>query len=281
MSELQTFLALVVLIYVLCVIVQAVQEILKWLLSMKAKTMAAVIQNFMGQNLLTVGQLGTALSNRGLDITALEHYNKDNFRSLLNGIQFTAEQVPEIQKLLGVQNGPAGPAAVNQLVEQFKDHAAAAYDAAMAKFQLSYTKNNKKWVIGLSFAVVLALNASVIHIYEVLAVNQTMSQAIAGTAMTIAGNNQSGQSGGTTQVQDSAKIFSANRDVIEKDLKQYPILFRTGKYGDLTWKELPWEILGLVLMGALVSLGAPFWNDVLKGINGVNSALNTGGKKTT
>ena len=33
-------------------------------------------------------------------------------------------------------------------------------------------------------------------------------------------------------------------------------------------------------MGTLVSLGAPFWNDVLKGMMGVNNALNAGGKKT-
>jgi hypothetical protein len=35
----------------------------------------------------------------------------------------------------------------------------------------------------------------------------------------------------------------------------------------------------LFLMGLLVSLGAPFWNDVLKGMMGVNNALNTNGKK--
>lgn len=40
MSEFQTLLALVVLLYVLCVIVQAVQEILKSALDTKAKTMA-------------------------------------------------------------------------------------------------------------------------------------------------------------------------------------------------------------------------------------------------
>jgi hypothetical protein len=28
-------------------------------------------------------------------------------------------------------------------------------------------------------------------------------------------------------------------------------------------------------MGILVSLGAPFWNDILKGMMGVNNALNS------
>jgi hypothetical protein len=37
----------------------------------------------------------------------------------------------------------------------------------------------------------------------------------------------------------------------------------------------------LLVMGLLVSLGAPFWNDVLKGVMGVNHALNTGRKKTS
>lgn len=270
MSQLQTFLALVVLIYVLCVIVQAVQEIVKWALSMKATTMKGVIEKFMGE-LLTVDQVETALKNRGLDITALEHYSKDDFHSLLNTIPFTEQQIQQIPNLLGIQN---------TTLDQFKEHAAAAYDAAMAKFQQSYTKNNKMWVIGLSFIVVLVLNASVIQIYEVLAVDQTMSQAIAGTASTIANQSAASQPAGSN-CPAGAETYCKNRDAISAYLKQDPVLFRTLEYPKLTADQIPLEILGLVLMGVLVSLGAPFWNDVLKGINGVNSALNSGGKKAS
>lgn len=268
MSQLQTFLALVVLIYVLCVIVQAVQEIVKWALSMKATTMKGVIEKFMGE-LLTVDQVETALKNRGLDITALEHYSKDDFRSLLNTIPFTEQQIQQIPNLLGIQN---------TTLDQFKEHAAAAYDAAMAKFKQSYTKNNKIWVIGLSFIVVLVLNASVIQIYEVLAVDQTMSQAIAGTAQTIAG---SASQPAPSDCPAGAEIYCTNRKIISAYLGKYPVLFRTLEYSKLTGDQITLEILGLVLMGVLVSLGAPFWNDVLKGINGVNSALNSGGKKAS
>ena len=76
MGELQTLLALVVLIYVLCVIVQAVQEIIKSALSTKAKTMAATITQFMGAH-LDLSQVEGALRQRGLDITALERFKKD------------------------------------------------------------------------------------------------------------------------------------------------------------------------------------------------------------
>jgi|HubBroStandDraft_1064217.scaffolds.fasta_scaffold51449_3 hypothetical protein len=37
---------------------------------------------------------------------------------------------------------------------------------------------------------------------------------------------------------------------------------------------------GLFIMGALVSLGAPFWSEVLKGATGVNNALNGNAKQS-
>src|SRR5262249_17864180 len=178
MGELQTFLALVVLIYVLCVVVQAVQEIVKSVLDTKGKTMATAINQFMGDH-LELNQVRDALSRRGLGITSLEHFSKDDFRKLLDGIQFTATQIQRISDVVATPDAN---------VDQLKEQIAASYDAARAKFQQSYTKNNKIWVIVISFAVVLGLNASLIKIYDVLSVDQKMSQAIAGTAATLVAN---------------------------------------------------------------------------------------------
>jgi hypothetical protein len=264
MSDLQTLLALVVLIYVLCVIVQAVQEITKSVLNTKAKTMAATITKFMGAH-LDLRQVEDALQQRGLDITALERFNKDDFRKLLDGISFTDTQLKQI---------PAVVATTGASVEQLKEQIAASYDAALATFQQSYARNNKLWVLGISFAV-LGLNASLIKIYDVLSVDQKMSQAIAGTAVTVANGPAANQNAGAAQ--DPAAVYSKNREAIQKDLNDYPVLLRTAKYPDDFKEPLP-ELIGLLVMGLLVSLGAPFWNDVLKGANGINTALNTGGK---
>jgi hypothetical protein len=259
MSTLQNLLALVVLIYVLCVIVQFVQEGVKALFDTKAKTMEKVIQKFMGEDLLKPEQVEAALTSHGLDgLAALEHLNKDDFRKLMDAIPFTAEQL----RIL---------ADANTTVEQFKDRAEAAYDGAMAKFQKLYAANNKKWVIALGFAVVLVLNASVIRIYEILTVNQAVSQTIATTASTV---SQPNQGGGASQTFDPDKT----REAITKELQNYPILLRTTKYP--TDIKDPANDIGLIIMGILVSLGAPFWNDVLKGVTGVNNVLNTGGSRT-
>lgn len=261
MSELQTFLALVVLIYVLCVIVQGVQEVVKSVLNSKAKVMEQSITEFMGEH-LQLAQVKQAMDVRGLKITALEHFDADDFRKLLDGIQFTKEQLDAIPRVV---------AAENATVVQFKDNIAAAYEGAQAKFQRLYTAYNKRCVIILSFAVVLVLNASVIKIYNLLAINQSMSQAIAGTAATIGNGNQ----GGAAQTQDPNAVYENSRKAIQDQLQKYPVLLRTNKYQE-DFKDDPiLEIIGLLVMGGLVSLGAPFWNDVLKGVAGLNDALNS------
>jgi ABC-type multidrug transport system fused ATPase/permease subunit len=269
MSALQTLVAVVVLIFVLSVIVQAIQEIIKSLLNTKAQTMEETIEKFMG-NHLTLPQVQSALQVRGLDITALEHFNKDDFRHLLDGIELAA---PQVQGIV---------ASTTATAEEAKNNIAAAYEAARVSFQKTYTTKNKMFAVIISFIVVLALNASLIRIYEILAADQSMSQAIAGTATTILNSEKSAQgNSGSVQPPDLAQAYSTNRKTIDDDLQKYPILLRTLKYPDDLRDEKFGEIAGLFLMGLLVSLGAPFWNDVLKGVTGVNNVLNTGGKKAS
>jgi hypothetical protein len=241
--------------------VQGVQEVVKSVLNSKAKVMELALTEFMGAH-LQLDQVKQAMEVRGLKITALERFDTDDFRKLLDGIQFTNEQLQAIPRVVAAENATLG---------QFKDSIAAAYAGAQAKFQRLYTAYNKRCVIILSFAVVLVLNASVIKIYNLLAINQSMSQAIAGTAATIGNGGQAS----AAQAQDPNAVYENSRKAIQDQLQKYPVLLRTNKYQE-DFKDDPiLETIGLLIMGALVSLGAPFWNDVLKGVAGLNDALNS------
>ena len=275
MSTLQTLLALVGLIFVLSVIVQAVQEVFKAVLKTKADTIEKTIIGFMGTH-LRLDQVQKALQPRGLDITALEHFSKDDFRHLLDGIQLDEPQLKDI-----IASGTA-------TVDQVKDNIAASYDAARAKFQAAYTKRNKLFAIAFSFVVVLLLDSNLISIYQELAADQVMAQAIAGKAQkATCGAPQQG----TVQSDDLDTIYKANRDCIKTTLQEYPILVRWYQV-EGSWRPMWWvhgkdwrdpftAIFGFLVMWGLVSLGAPFWNDVLKGMTGVNNALNMGGTKSS
>jgi hypothetical protein len=266
MSEFQTLLAVVIFIFVLSVIVQAAQEVLKSITNTKAAILQQTVIKFMGDH-LTLAQVEDALHQRGLDITALEHFNKEDFRHLLDGIAFAGTQLQGVVKS-GLPT-----------LEETKNNVAAAFDAARASFQKAYTKKNKIVVIVISFIVVLVLNANLIMLYEDISADQVMAQAIVGKADKATCSQATSQNPEASQ-QDLNSVYKSNRNCIKAALKEFPILVRTGNYAD-DWKEKFNTIAGLLLMGILVSLGAPFWNDVLKGMMGVNNALNTGDKKAS
>jgi len=219
--------------------------------------MEDTVEQFMG-NHLTLPQVRNALTLRGLDLTALENINKEDFRHLLDGIEL------EDAQLKGVV------ASAQATVEQIKDNIAASYEAARASFQQAYTKKNKVITIILSLLVVTLLNANLIILYEQVSSDQAAQQAIVGRAPAVSADPQQQTDLGTT--------YAQSREQIQKALASYPILIRTFKFSD-DFKSHPYtEVPGLLMMGLLVSLGAPFWNDILKGLMGINNTLNSNSK---
>ena len=282
MGTIQTLTAMVVLILALCVIAQAVQELLKSILGTKAETMKQTIKDFMGEH-LTLEQVTQALATRGLDITDLEHFTKDDFRHLLDGIDLTGLQIRGVVK------------SAQATIDDAKNNIAAAYDGALAKFQKLYAKKNKTFAVIISFVVVILLNSNIVMIYEQLATDQVMAQAIIGKAND-AVCDESGHSnqtaGENSGHQNLKEVYVNERKCVSAVVNDYPIIFR--------WKHNPEGkilmpmylvqdgdrgafkiIFGLLAMGLLVSLGTPFWNDVLKGATGINNALNTAQKKSS
>jgi len=263
MSTFHTLMAVVVLIFALSVMVQALQEVLKSVLNAKANTMKATVNQFMGDH-LPLPKVQSALQTRGLDISALEHFNKEDFRHLLNGIDFSG------QALEGIVTNVAAT------VEEKKDNMAAAFDAAKASFQQAYAAKNKRFALGLSLLIVLALNANLLLLYEELAANQIMAPAIVGKASTLINSGQPENLPGASLADSYQRSQQAIGDAVAK----FPPLVRISVYAkDFTERPVR-AVLGLLLMGLLVSLGAPFWNDVLKGMTGVNNVLRSGGSRT-
>jgi hypothetical protein len=261
MSTFQSLMALVAVIFGLSVIVQAAQEFLKKLLGTKADVMAKTIEKFMG-NHLTLAQVRQALNVRGLDLTVLENFKAQDFRQLLDGIPFGQEQLQGV-----VVSG-------ENTVEKFKDNIAASYEAAREAFQKAYTTKNKWFAFGLSFAVVALLNANLIILYQNVSVDPAAQQAIVSKILAVNSNQSATGESNQNQQEDPKMVYVNARTKIVQVLQTEPILVRTGSYGEDFRAGWPQEIAGLLMMGFAVSLGAPFWNDVLKGMMGVNNALN-------
>ncbi|HWW84395.1 MAG TPA: hypothetical protein VNZ26_12375, partial [Vicinamibacterales bacterium] len=140
----------------------------------------------------------------------------------------------------------------------------------------AYTSKNKTFAIIISFIVVLALNANVLMLYQELAADQVMTQAMVGKASTFVNSSQSGNIASASL----ENTYQASRKTIGDLVAKYPPIVRDSAY-KTDFSERPASaVIGLLLMGFLVSLGAPFWNDILKGMMGVNNVLNTNVKKS-
>src|SRR5208283_4046468 len=213
MGTFQTIVSLVLLIFVLSVIVQAIQEYIKGVLNTKAGVMEDTVEQFMG-NHLTLPQVRNALTLRGLDLTALENINKEDFRHLLNGIQLEDAQLKGVVAL------------AQATVEQIKDNIAASYEAARASFQQAYTKKNKLFVIILSLLVVALLNANLIMLYEQVSSDQAAQQAIVGKAAAVSAEPVANNGSDQRQQTDLGVAYSHNPDQLEKAIESYPILIR-------------------------------------------------------
>lgn len=271
MNTLQSLSAVIALIFALSVIVQAIQEFIKDFRQTKPNAMMQALNEFMG-DMLNSADVQNALKVRGLDVTALENFSTSDFRSLLDAIPLDQQKV---QKL--VQSG-------QQPLDKIRDNIAGAYQGALARFQKIYEGKNKQIAAVLSVVLVLILNANVIFLYESISADPATQQAIMSKVQTIVSANAKG-SGGTgndaaAQAKALKESYQATRDQIATVLNTDTMLVRTKLYPDDFRSHWLKTILGLLLMGALVSLGAPFWNDILKGATGLNNASNGSGKKS-
>jgi hypothetical protein len=159
---------------------------------------------------------------------------------------------------------------VQAAASRIKDNIAASWEAALTRFEQLYTKYNKRLAIVLSFVVVLALNANIIILYDQISVDQVAQQAITGAAVAPSADQTPRGGGDQAKQTDLETVYSHSREKISAVIQKYPILIRTTKYKD-DFKRQPFcTVFGLLIMGTFVSLGAPFWNDILKGIKSVN-----------
>jgi hypothetical protein len=264
----QTILSLVVLILALCVVVQAIQEVVKAALGTKASVMREAMNKFMGP-MLPLADIKNALDVRGLGITDLERFRGKDFRQLLDGIKI------DTQKTEQMFAQPQGVA-----VDQIKDNMAAFYESALASFQKEYTARNKLFAIVISAILVGGLNANVVILYENLSTDAIVQQAIVGKASSLSENSNVAPPNGQP-APGLGDTYTQSRKQISQVMQDYPVLLRTSQY-PLEFHDNPFKCLfGLLIMIGFVSLGAPFWNDVLKSMMGINNVLNTNGSASS
>ena len=125
-----------------------------------------------------------------------------------------------------------------------------------------YKRTVKVWIVVIAALVTLAMNASSIHIAQELWHHDALRAEFAARASVVA---EQGQTVGEKDLDD-----------LVGDLKTLPIGWKLNASGDLERPDhilgwLAW-LLGWAITVAAVSLGAPFWFDLLGKVTNLRSS---------
>jgi hypothetical protein len=327
---LDAIIATTAVILALSLVVQAIQQIIKQLLSMKSSYMEReLVMMFLDDKTLERLSKEWGTLRRKItpdwklfgDIGADERKIVDQLKVKLQSIGYKDFEVLEkmsAKKLKAVigqlplfagqdehADGPLRDALNN--VETW-------FDATKQAFQDHYERKMKVWALCLSAIVVIVLNADIVGIYREFSLNKTRRDAIVSlapellkvaeaetTATKVDTNNVKSDTGSSkisaSIAVDTVKITeSVNDSTLRHRIAMLDTLVTTfelvrwdtatgdslrfgGKTGNLCvgisdfFSALVKNFIGWLAMALLVSLGAPFWYDILKTVMGIKDKL--------
>ena len=164
------------------------------------------------------------------------------------------------EKLAGLPDGGAGEVLrrlwedADHNVELFREKVGHWYDDAMSRLSAWYKRRLRLILFGLGALLALGLNISLLSVSKTLWVDPVTREAVmaqARAAQPATGTESTGQA--------ASDLLSTYRDLTDKRL---PLGWRTGAMPRTPWGWIA-AIVGWLIVALGVSMGAPFWFDVL------------------
>lgn len=253
-------LGLIFFYIVLSLVASAVQEWIASFFGLRSKNLNAGIKRLVGdeyarkvynhpliKNLAKQNKLPSYINPDTLSTVLLELVAKDNGQK--SYVACTSDEVRAVidkidashplRDILGalVTEGQDAAAAL-------KDELASWFDEGMNRISGWYKRQSKLIIFVIAAVVTIATNASSIQMAEELWRNDALRTTIAAQAQVAA------------RQPDAAKLDAEDL----KNLKSFPIGWDKAPDGGLGWLK---ALLGWLITIAAVSLGAPFWFDLL------------------
>jgi len=281
-GALDTVIAIVVVLLVLSLLVQSIQSLLKKLLKLKS----AVV---MGSLLDLFQYVGTQelIGHKPVEFvelvkTEFKKLGRQTVRGRLMMDSIAKDDLLKVVERIAEQNSKTegkqfDPATVQTEVSRW-------FDAVMQSFDERYTRHMKTVAIITSIVVVIVLNANIFAIYRNIALNDALRAAIVSSATEIQKQGKSGpeQSNGEVKpnVQQVQQFINDYKGVGFNPIR--PRQVKDFISGQGAWQGVPASdrfahglkvMLGWGIMVLLLSVGAPFWEDILESLFGVKNLL--------
>ena len=264
-------LGLVLFYIVLSLVVSAIQEWVASWFGLRAKNLRAGLENLIDgpgagaefarmvydhplvKNMARAKKLPSYIAPETLSSVLLEVVAKDRLGKSYSAC--TADEVRELVEKIDPASPLKGVLEVladnsSSVEERLKERVAEWFDEGMTRVSGWYRRAVKLRLVIIAGIVAMLTNASTVHVARELWTNDALRTTIAQQAVEVADE-------GTEAIGD---------DSLEQ-LRSFPIGWRTDSDGDIIWPDgwLGWlaTLIGWLITVAAVSLGAPFWFDLL------------------
>lgn len=240
---------------------------------------------------LTLGDLAaSAVSDANKVLEALPDSVDQTISHLRDGAhKEAAEALQKLQRILSpLAEEMSAIIALPQRLSQLSDKVDAWYDTIRQSFEERYARSMKTFSLAISFAVVFLLNANLFSIYRELSANEAKRNLIVQSSDQITKSLGERQAATTQQINQTLDEWAKQSYAdIEQNVSLYTALGFSGPQWILDIPQKARQagargvietIVGWSVMTMLLSVGAPFWQDVLESLFGIKNLLRKQGK---
>jgi hypothetical protein len=156
------------------------------------------------------------------------------------------------------------------------------YDPIMQGFEERYARHMKTWAFILSAIITVMVDANLPRLYKRMATDEVSKNRVLNEATAIQSRylNQIAQARAENNQPLLHELTSRLNDELDEATSSYPALGLELLDLDAFWNrttamEKVKIVLGWTLMAFLLSLGAPFWHDILQSLFGLKNFLRT------
>lgn len=240
----------------------------------------------LNKNDLTLGDLAAfGVGEARKLIEALPDSMEETIAQLKDKAQNeAAEELEKLQQTLApLADEMKALAALPQKLAQMKGKLEEWYDTVMQSFAERYVRSMKTCSLVISLVVVILLNADLFSIYRQISADEAKRNLIVQSSEEIKNSLRQQQTANSEQVNQTLDQWAKQSYAdIEKNVSLYTAL---GFEGPQWILEIPQRaskvgargvietIVGWALMTMLLSVGAPFWQDVLESLFGLKNLL--------
>jgi hypothetical protein len=280
LSILSILIGIVFVLFLFSMLASTCLELLDAVFSLRGRHLHKTLGHMLGDNLSKFfehpiyKQLAYASNNKAvLSSNRLPGWiSRETFSAIVMDI-LKAKNIKDIQHKIGGMDEGDAKKLLQFLLDQagndvvsFQNKMEKWFDEIMSRATEWYRQNTKRWLLGIGVALAAIFNVDTIQIYQSLSLNATARDNLVLEAEKF------------VATRDSIAVIKIGGNDVQLKKAEFDSLLHTyqtivqsplglGWDSVETNRTLPWwlvKIAGLLLTGLAVTLGAPFWFDILK-----------------